>query len=101
MFQAPFDRRAKRSVVVYHVNKARHVPLLAVNQNRQKTLATSSLDRWKQHRFPAHWVQDYHPNQNVRLKRVDIKIPGHMSAIGHNIALQDRPTNTAGWPLGQ
>jgi hypothetical protein len=83
------------------MNKARHVPLLAVNQNRQKTLATSSLDRWKQHRFPAHWVQDYHPNQNVRLKRVDIKIPGHMSAIGHNIALQDRPTNTAGWPLGQ
>jgi len=26
MFQAPFDRGSKRSVVVHHVNKARHFP---------------------------------------------------------------------------
>ena len=31
------DRGSKRRVVVHHVNKARHFPLLAVNQNRQKS----------------------------------------------------------------
>jgi hypothetical protein len=35
MLQAPLDRGSKRSVVVHHVNKARHFPLLAVSQSRQ------------------------------------------------------------------